>query len=428
MSIAELQFINKLLKDKDYSLVEDNYIGVENFSQSRDEFLFIQDFYSKYKAIPDKQTFSNKFPEFEYFTVSQPIRSIIDELREQTTFQKAVTLLNSSADIFEQDANKGVEYLLEHIHELQSTYEFQCTDIMHDRSRYDSWKERQENPSNAYINIPFSELNESLYGFQRGEELFLWLAKSGIGKTQILSMCIEKASKDKHRVGVISPELSKERLGYRIDSSRTHMSNTAMQKGLLLPNYEAYFDEIMKSDEHIFVADTSDFSSGVVTVQQCKNFVKSKKLDVLFIDGIVYVKPDGWTSKMLLSESMGLAGRQLFQLSKDLCLPVVGVVQARRRNGEKRSENEEISDSESLFGSYELAQATTRIVSINRLASGLKLVAVKNRYGKEGESWVYNYDFDKMTLTYIPDLEDIKNNSEAEKEAKESKEKFKHVF
>lgn len=428
MSIAELQFINKLLKDKDYSIVEDNYVSEDNFSQSKEEFLFIEQFYKKYKALPDKQTFSNKFPEFEYFTVDQPVKSIVDELREQTTFKKAVKLINSSADIFEQDANKGVEYLLEHINELQTNYEFQCTDIMHDRSRFDSWEKRQENPANAYIDIPFKELNEALYGFQRGEELFLWLAKSGTGKTQILSMCIERASKDGYRVGVISPELSKERLGYRIDSSRTHMSNTAMQKGLLLPNYEAYFNEIMKSDEHIYVADTSDFSNGTVTVQQCNSFVKSKNLDILFIDGIVYVKPDGWTPRMPLSEAMGLAGRQLFQLSKDLLVPVVGVVQARRRSGEKRSENEEISDSESLFGSYELAQATTRMVSINRLASGLKLVNVKNRYGREGESWIYNYDFDKMSLTYIPDIEDINKNKEAKEEAKEAKDKFKHIF
>lgn len=241
-------------------------------------------------------------------------------------------------------------------------------------------------------------------------------------------MCIESASKAKYRAGVVSPELSKERLGYRIDSSRTHMSNMSMQKGLLLPNYESYFDEIMKSDEHIFVADTSDFVDGVVTVQQCKNFVKSKNIDILFIDGLVYVRPDGWTPKMILSEAMGLAGRQLFQLSKDLSIPVVGVVQARRRSGEKRSENEEISDSESLFGSYELAQASTRIVSINRLASALKMVAVKNRYGKEGESWIYNYDFDKMLLTYIPDLDDIKKNKEQEEETKQAKENFKHMF
>lgn len=236
-------------------------------------------------------------------------------------------------------------------------------------------------------------------------------------------MCIESASKDGYRVGVISPELSKERLGYRIDSSRTHMSNMAMQKGLLLPQYEEYFNKIMESDEHIFVADSSDFSDGIVTVGECHNFVKSKKLDALFIDGIVYVKPDGWTPRMIASEAMGLAGRQLLQLSKDMLIPVVGVVQAKRRSSEKRNENEEISDSESIFGSYELAQATTRIVSINRIASALKLVNVKNRYGKEGESWIYNYDFDKMLLTYVPSLEKIDN-----KEVSETKEKFKHVF
>ena len=241
-------------------------------------------------------------------------------------------------------------------------------------------------------------------------------------------MCIESASKDGYRVGVVSPELSKERLGYRIDSSRTHMSNMAMQKGLLLPKYEDYFEELLASDEHIFVADSSDFADGMVSVQQCDNFVRSKKLDILFIDGVVYVRPNGWNPRMNMSESMGLAGRQLFQVSKDLHIPVVGVVQAKRRSSEKRNENEEISDSESIFGSYELAQATTRIVSINKLASAIKLVTVKNRYGKEGDSWIYNYDFDKMLMTYIPDIEDIKKDDEEEKIVEEAKDKFKHIF
>lgn len=427
MSIAELQFINKLLKDKDYSIVEDNYVSEDNFSQSKEEFLFIEQFYKKYKALPDKQTFSNKFPEFEYFTVDQPVKSIVDELREQTTFKKAVKLINSSAEIFEQDANKGVEYLLAHINELQTNYEFQCTDIIHDDARFKEWERKKENPSGSYIDMPLKELQEDLFGFQRGEELFLWLAKSSTGKSQVLSMCIECASKQGYRVGVISPEMSKESMGYRFDTARTHMSNMAMQKGLLLPNYEDYFNNLLISDEHVFVADGRDFGSSI-TVQQCHNFVKSKQLDILFIDGIVYIRPSEDVRGRNASEIMGKSCRELLGLSTEFSIPVVGVVQARRRSGEKRSEDEVLSDSESVYNSYEVTQASTRIVSINKVASALKFLIAKNRYGIDGKEYLYNYDYDKLVFTYIPSIDDIRNDKKTEDEVKEAKDKFKHIF
>lgn len=427
MSVAEIQLLNKVIKDKDYSIIEDNYITQENFGQMKDEFKYLQEFYNKYKAIPDKETFSSKFPEFEYFTVSQPLQSIIDDLREQTLFQRAVKIINGSSEIFEQDANLGVEYLLSHIEELQPTYEFKCADIIHDDSRLKEWQRKKENPKGSYIDMPFKEMQEDLFGFQRGEELFLWLAKSSVGKSQILSMCIECASKQGYRVGVISPEMSKEAIGYRFDTARTHLSNMAMQKGLLLPEYESYFAKLLKSSETVFVADSNDFGYKI-TIQQCRNFVKSKRLDILFIDGIVYVYPNENMKGRNTSEIMGKTCRDLLGLSIEFKIPVVGVVQARRRNNERRNEDEVLSDNESVYNSYEVTQAATRMVSINRVASALKFLIAKNRYGIDNKEYIYNYDYDKLLLTYVPSLDDIVNNADEQEETKKAKERFKHIF
>lgn len=428
MSVAELQLINKVLTDGDYSIIEENSITKEHLPQVSKEFDYISDFYKQYKAVPDKLAFSEKFPEFEYIAVNQPTRSIIDELREQCLFRRAVSVINESSTIFEKNANKGAEFLLSQLDYLQPTYELGCVDIIHDTSRLESYKQRLSNGQRNFIPLPFDELNRELYGYQRGEELFLWLALSGLGKSQCLVMSMERASREGYRVGCYSPELSTERIGLRYDSARGHISNTALNKGLLIPNYEEYYKNMLDSDEHVFVLDNENLSGGMITVQQCINFVKSMKLDILFIDGIVYVKPIGWHNRMTQAETMGLVGRQLFQLSKEYKIPVVCAVQARRRSNEKRTEEETISDSQSVFGSFELTQAATRIVSINRSASALKFCNVKSRYTKEGNSWLYNYDFDRMTMTYIPDIEDIKQDKELEELVKESKKEFKYAF
>lgn len=429
MSISEYQLLNKVLEDKNYSFFTDNMLSDEHFTQAKEEYEYIKEFYEKYHSVPDKETFTAKFPKFDYFNVSQPISSIVDALREQALFRRAVNILNHSTEIFEQDATAGAEFLLANIDALRPQVEFSCTDIMHNDKRYREYLDRQNNFDTNYIPLPFQELNDTLYGYQRGEELFLWLAKSGAGKSQCVAMSVAHASNLGYRVGVISPELSKERFALRIDSCNEHFSNTALNTGLKIDGYKEYFDKIMQSDKHIFVADTEDFVKGTVTISQCRNFILSKQLDILFIDGLVYVIPDGDTKKLTLSECMGEAARQLFQLSKEFKIPIVCAIQARRRSHEKKGNEEEtISDSESVYNSYQVTQAATRIISINKVASAIKLCTVKNRYGIEGKEWIYAFDFNRMTMDFIPDLEDLKNNETSKEELEQTKEQFKTIF
>ena len=432
MSVAELQLINKVLVDKDYTIIEDNAITKEHLPQVAKEFEYITNFYNDYKEVPDKLTFAEKFPEFEYVEVNQGIRPIIDELREQALFRRAVKVINDSSGLFEQDANRGVEFLLAHLDELQPTYNVPYTDIMHDTKRLEEWKERQTNPQRNYIPLPFKEMEEMLYGYQRGEELFLWLGKSGLGKSFSICRSAEIASKAGYRVAFISPEMSKNSIGQRIDSSRTHFSNISMQKGLLIPGYEEYFEEILNSNEHIFVADSSDFG-GELSVTQCKNFVKQTKSDILFIDGLVYVKPDGYDHRMSMTDSMGKVGQQLLTFSNEYKIPVVAVVQAQRTRGKFSPDEEDISTSENIFGSYQLTQASTRIVSINRQGSALKYVVVKNRHGRDnmdvkGSGFLYNVDLSTCTFTYIPSIEEIHQDDNLKEIADEAKEEFKYAF
>ena len=104
-------------------------------------------------------------------------------------------------------------------------------------------------------------------------------------------------------------------------------------------------------------------------------------------------------------------------------------IQARRRSHEKKGNEEEtISDSESVYNSYQVTQAATRIISINKVASAIKLCTVKNRYGIEGKEWIYAFDFNRMTMDFIPDLEDLKNNETSKEELEQTKEQFKTIF
>lgn len=427
MSVGEYQLINKLLSDKDYSIVEDNNITEEHLPRVKKEFIYIKEFYEKYGSIPDKEKFTEKFPSFDFFVVTQTPKSIVDDIREQALFNRAVNVINTASRLYEKDANEASKYLISQIDNLQPQEDFSCTDIIHDRSRLEEWRRRQKDPESSFIEIPFKELNEDLLGFQRGEELFIFFAKSNVGKSVALTMCAEHASKLGNRVGFISPEMSTQSIGFRWDSSRTHFSNSAMQKGLLINGYEKYFDELNLSDEHVFVADSEDFKDGI-TVSKCRQFVKSKKLDILFIDGIVYVEPDSDTKGMSTSAKMGLAARQLLKLSNDFKIPVVIVAQSRRRGSEKRSEDEILDDSESIADSYDVSRAATKMVSINKSENALKFYITKNRGNIVGKTYTYSFDIDRMSYTFIPSLEDIESDESTAEELEELKKELKHVF
>lgn len=427
MSIGEYQLINKILSDKDYTIVEDNNITEEHLPRVRNEFNYIKEFYEKYKSVPDKEKFIEKFPSFDLFVVTQTTKSIVDDLREQALFGRAVNVINTASRLYEKDANEASKYLLSQIDNLQPQEDFSCTDIIHDRSRLEEWKKRQRDPEGSFIEIPFKELNEDLLGFQRGEELFIFFAKSNVGKSIALTICAEYASRLGNRVGFLSPEMSTQSIGFRWDSSRTHFSNSAMQKGLLISGYENYFDTLASSDEHVFVADSEDFKDGL-TISKCRQFIKAKRLDILFIDGLVYVKPDGDTRGVSTSEKMGMSARQLLKLSNEFKIPVVIVTQSRRRSSEKRSEEELLDDTESVFNSYEVSQAATKMVSINRSENALKFYIAKNRGNVVGKTYTYSIDIDRMQYTFIPSLDTIEQDEESAEELEEIKKELKHVF
>ena len=64
MSITESQVINKVLTDKDYSIIGSNFLEEDNFAQYKNEFNYIKDFYHEYNCVPDKKTFIDKLREF----------------------------------------------------------------------------------------------------------------------------------------------------------------------------------------------------------------------------------------------------------------------------------------------------------------------------------------------------------------------------
>lgn len=407
MSISEFQILNMVLTTKDIGLLKDNLIDKDCFVEASKEYEYLTDFYNVYNCVPDKETFLASFPNFKLFTVEESSEAVINRIREENLFRKTVTVFNKASELISADANKGVQYLRSAILALEPNYSLKYTNIITQaQERYDIWEDRFKNPELNYIGMPFKELEHDLYGFRRGSELFLFLAKSSTGKSQVLTACAEYASSQGHRVGLISPEMDTLDIAYRFDTSRGHFSNKALQNGDAIVGYKKYIEELKNTNEALFVADINDFNRQI-TIQKVENFIKQLKLDILFIDGLSYVKPDNITKGSTTADILGQTCVELLSLSTAMKIPIVCVVQARRRSNEKRDEDL-APDSESIYNSYQITQVATRIVSLNRVGPAMSFSIAKNRYGRDsgdGKVYIYNYDFDVLRWNFIPTLE-----------------------
>ena len=162
MSITESQVINKVLTDKDYSIIGSNFLEEDNFAQYKNEFNFIKDFYHEYSCVPDKETFIAKFPEFKLYSVDESIPAIIYRLKEEKTFRDGVKVFNKASEIFSSDANKGVEYAISAFKKLDTAQHITCRGYSSSAmDRLKLWQDKINDTTDRYIPMP-EELSLSL--------------------------------------------------------------------------------------------------------------------------------------------------------------------------------------------------------------------------------------------------------------------------
>ena len=110
--MIQLQVLNKILDTKDFSIVEENSLDVNHFNGYEKEFEFIKNHYDKYKNVPDKETFLEKFEDFDLLEVSESNDYLIDKLKEEYLYNYLYPTVEKMADLMSQgDTNAAYEYV-----------------------------------------------------------------------------------------------------------------------------------------------------------------------------------------------------------------------------------------------------------------------------------------------------------------------------
>lgn len=396
------QILSKVINTGDDSILTDNMLTVDYFLGYEDEYTFIDEHKEKYGNIPDKETFLAKFPNFEILDVNESDRYLVDTIREEYNYAQSVPVAQTFAKLLQSDANEAIEYLQNQAKTLSPNYSVVDVDIIHEsESRHAEILRHRDDPKSWCFESGFPELDDILDGIHRKEEFIAIVARLGQGKSFVLLKMCAHVWKLGFNVGFISPEMSADSVGLRFDTILKNYANKDLVKGRHDDEeYTRYLNELKQSKNKFKIA-TPDGFDKEITVSKIRNWVKQNKLDLVAIDGIKYLTDERKRKNDNVTTSLTNISEDLMELSVDLGVPVLVVVQANR-GGVSSADEDGTPEIENIRDSDGIAHNATRVISLKQKADGvLEMGVKKNRYGRMGVSLNYQWDIDTGIWTYI---------------------------
>lgn len=424
--MVALQLINKVLSTGDISVLKDNNITRDYFVGYEDEIDFINNHYSQYGNVPDKTTFVSRFNDFEFVDVEESDRYLVDTIREEYLYYKAVPVIQHAADLLKSDANAAAEYMVQALKTLQINPTANGIDIIAKaKERLDKYKDRQNRQTEWFFTSGFEELDDIIHGIQREEELLVIFARTNQGKSWVLEKMCTHIWQLGFNVGYISPEMSADSVGYRFDTLNKNFSNTALMWGkgdIEESDYEDYIKELTEKNNKFIVATPIDFDRKI-TVSKLRTLVVNNKLDLLAIDGITYVNDERYKKGDNKTTTLTNISEDLMMLSMELHIPILIVVQANR--GGVIDEEEGTPELETIRDSDGIAHNASKVLSIRQLKNGVLEIGIKKqRFGKVGGVLKYDWDINTGVFTPITSYEDAEPKETTERKVREMKKKF----
>lgn len=399
--MVSLQILSKVLATKDLSIIEDNMLTEEFFVGYEEEYNYILQHKKEYGTIPDEATFLSKF-DIDLVEVTESDRYLVETIQEEYLYHKSVPVIEKAALLLKTDANAAAEYMLNAMKDLQPNYGIQGVDIIHEADiRQREYLKRKEKPDSYFFTTGFQELDDIVHGWQRGEELVVILARTNQAKSWVLEKSSTHIWQLGYNVGYVSLEMSPNSIGYRFDTLYKNFSNTDLvwgKDGIDEQVYEDYINEL-KDNEYKFVVVGADDFNRQITVTKLKNFITQHKLDVLAIDGITYLSDERMERNDTKSTQLTHISEDLMNLSIELKIPILVVVQANR--GGVVTDEEGTPDIEHIRDSDGIAHNASKILAMRLKDRVLTIEVKKQRNGMVGNKLKYQLDINVGEFNFM---------------------------
>lgn len=399
--MIQLQFINYLLASGDSSLVTLNNLNKDFFSDYTEEYKYITEHLQQYGNVPGTITFLDKFPDFDIIEVNESADYLVDKLYKDKNTRDLASIFNDIKNsLMTDDLDKAMEIYMNSVETMSQAKHIDSVDILRDTSRYEAFLERCDNFDKYYVRTGFKELDEIIGGWDREEELATIAARSNHGKSWVLFKCAVAAVEQGLNVGLYSGEMSERKVGYRVDTLISNISNTAITKGDrgVQNVYKKYLDELPNKYKGSLRILTPNMIDGPAGVGALRAFIERDNLDILFIDQHSLLEDDRRARAPY--EKASNISKDLKNLQVLKKIPIIAVSQQNRTSTENGVGLEHIAQSDRI------AQDSTIVIFFEQKDGTMTMHLIKSRDSANMKDLKYDVNLNNGTFIYKPDDEE----------------------
>lgn len=413
--MIDLQILNKVLQSGNIDIIINYGLGQQHFPAYEKEFDYITKFYQKYGKTPDKESFINKFPEFNFLQVNEPDKFLVDGLKEEYLYSLCVPVANEFASLLKTDSIEAVEYLKSKLPDLIANTSLAGIDLLKNASKRN--EARKKKNDKYFISTGFPELDSLIVGLQKGEELLTLFARTNQGKSWISLKMAISAMEQGVNVVFYSGEMSDEATGYRFDTLFKHFSNMGLIKNNLNneQEYEDYISQLEKY-QNKFIVVTPKLLGGRASVSKLVSICEKENAGLLVVDQLSLMKDERAKKGDTTKQRYANISEDLFSFSESKGMPVILAAQANRKSVEE-GEND-LPDLEGIAGADDIAQNSSKVLALRQKDDAIEIAVRKNRNGRKGGIVKYSWNIDKGIFEFIG-FENTVINKEIKKEKKE---------
>lgn len=404
--MIQLQVLNKVLVDKSLSILENNGIDQDYFTDYLDEYRFIQGHFSKYGRVPDDETILDHFPGFEFFEIGETDEYLIDKLKEEHLYNSLVPILTEAAEDIQIDSNVAIANIIPKLEELFNRSKFVGgLDIARNANLRLDWANsiRSHDGERLGISTGFELLDDVLGGLLPGEDLVVIMARPGQGKSWTIDKMLATAWKSGHDVLLYSGEMSEMQVGARIDTILSNVSINSITKGIWndhqFEKYEDHIQAMTEASNSLVVVTPFMIGGKNLTPAILDSMISKYRPSVVGIDQLSLMS-ESYPSREQKRIQYANITMDLYKISAKYGIPIVLNVQAGRS---AKTEGAEHLELEHIAESDGVGQNASRVIAMRRdEKSGiLELSVVKNRYGEDRKIIEYMWDVETGEYTLI---------------------------
>lgn len=407
--MIQTQVLNRILESQDSTLIRINSIDDSFFSDYLEEFHFIEDHIEKYGNIPDKLTFANRFPQFDWIEVTESSKYLVDALYEDKNKRTLAKTFNRVRELLMSDkVDDAMALYSNSIEQIKATSHLEATDLFSDTSRYTAYVDKTQDFSKYYLKTGFSELDEALGGWDRLEELATIVGRPGTGKSFIILKTAIAAAEQGLTVGLYSGEMSALKVGFRLDTLVGHISNRGIMHGdiAIQNDYKQFIDSLAQRFKGKFWVITPTDLGHPATVNDLDAFIDKYKLDVLYVDQHSLLE-DQRKAKDSITKAANIS-KDLKNLQVLKKIPIIAASQQNRSSLEEGA----ILDVSRIAQTDRIGQDSTVVLFLEQKDGVLTIHISKSRDGGGvGMKLKYAIDLDKGIFSFIPNEEDALNGN-----------------